>query len=186
MKKFLVIGDFHIPRRAQDLAPALYDVVESQTPEGVLCTGDLISDMVLTILDGLAGEVHVVAGNMDHLDLPAREVVEAHGWRIGLVHGAGIIPRGDPEQLLEVALDMDVDLLAHGHTHEDSAYGRAFEGRNIIFVNPGSATGIGGGRGGTLKPSLAILSLSPDEVEVVRYRLTGAGIERVRDVFPKE
>jgi putative phosphoesterase len=185
MKKYLVIGDFHIPRRARDLAHPFYEVIDREAPEGVLCTGDLIGEEVLTILGALADEVHVVAGNMDHLELPPNLVVEEEGWRIGLVHGSGIIPRGDPEQLGKVALSLDADLLAHGHTHEDSAYRRVFGGRHIVFVNPGSATGIGGGSGGTLEPSLAMLSLSPGEVDVTRYRLGGSGMERVRDVFPR-
>jgi putative phosphoesterase len=185
MKTYLVIGDFHIPRRARDLPAPLYDVAGRGGFDAVLCTGDLVGESVLDTMAALAPELRAVAGNMDVLDLPASVAFEAEGWRIGLVHGAGIVPRGDPEQLGRLALHLDVDLFLHGHTHADSAYRRRVAGREILFVNPGSATGIPGGTGGSMKPSLAVLTVSPEEAVVERVRLSGGGLEALRDVFPK-
>jgi putative phosphoesterase len=185
VKKYLVIGDFHIPRRARDLPTRLYDVAGRGGFDAVLCTGDLVGRGVLDTMEALAPQVHAVAGNMDVLDLPESVILEAEGWRIGLVHGAGIVPRGDPERLGRLALRLDVDLLLHGHTHADDAYRRRVEGREILFVNPGSATGIPGGTGGSLRPSLAVVAVAPREVVVERFRLSSGSLVEVRDVFPR-
>ena len=53
------------------------------------------------------------------------------------LHGDGVSPRGDKEQLYTMAKSLDVDILFVGHTHVYAVY----EYKNKIFINPGSATG---------------------------------------------
>jgi vacuolar protein sorting-associated protein 29 len=57
--------------------------------------------------------------------------------RIGFTHGHTIIPPGDPDSLLIMARQMDVDVLLWGGTHRFEAH--EMEGK--FFINPGSATG---------------------------------------------
>jgi putative phosphoesterase len=185
LKKFLVIGDFHIPRRAREIPTPLLDVADAGDFDAVLCTGDLVGEEILDLLSALAPEVHAVSGNMDTVDLPEEWVLSLEGWTVGLFHGAGIVPRGDPEQLGKIAERLGVDILVHGHTHNDDAFHSDTGGRSVIFVNPGSATGMPAGSGGSLTPSLAVMRLSRDEVEVVRYRAVRGTLNEARDVFPR-
>ena len=57
--------------------------------------------------------------------------------RIGYTHGQTVIPPGDPDSLLIMARQLDVDVLLWGGTHRFEAY--ELEGK--FFVNPGSITG---------------------------------------------
>lgn len=57
--------------------------------------------------------------------------------KIGIVAGHSVIPNGDPDALLIVARQLDVDVLIWGGTHRVEAY--QMEGK--FFINPGSATG---------------------------------------------
>jgi hypothetical protein len=134
-------------------------------------------------MSGLAPEVRAVAGNMDHLPLPPSESLVSEGWRISMIHGSGVYPRGDPDGLEKLALKLDAEILLNGHTHADAVYSMSGSGREIIFVNPGSATGIPGGTGGSLKPSLAVLELVPEEATVQVFRISGGELETERWEF---
>lgn len=102
----------------------------------ILHAGDIVDLSVLDDLRKIA-PVNAVAGNMDRADttavLPAKTVIEAGGYRIGLIHGhgapAGIIDRIRPE------FD-DVDCIVFGHTHQSLI--KTISG--VLFVNPGSPT----------------------------------------------
>jgi len=138
--KIVCIGDFHIPERANEIPPWIKESIKNEKPDLILCTGDITSKTPIEFLSVFA-PVKCVKGNMDDLELPKRERVEASGKRIGLIHGAEVHPRGNIEQLFRIAKEMDVDILVHGHTHklDVKEYG------GILFVNPGSATGAWGG-----------------------------------------
>jgi hypothetical protein len=162
--KLLAIGDTHIPRRASKIPDEIRSYVESEEFEMILCTGDLTDRRVLDYLENLA-DVRVVRGNMDHLPLPEREIIEAGKLRIGLIHGDQVYPRGNREQLKEIAMRLGVDLLVSGHTHSPDVY---FGGP--ILLNPGSATGAWGGGGGTLKPSFIVIE-GEKEIQVSLFEL---------------
>ncbi|MHC5080482.1 MAG: YfcE family phosphodiesterase [Planctomycetota bacterium] len=185
MKRYLAIGDFHIPRRAREIPSPLAAVGYAGGFDAVLCTGDLVGNQVLDTLALFAPEVLVVAGNMDVLDLPSHDRFEAEGWKIGIVHGSGISPRGDPDSLAGIAATLDVDVLVNGHTHADAVIPTLAGGRRVLLVNPGSATGVGGGSGGSLVPSLAVLELTPAKVQVICHRLEGERTQTHASTFPK-
>jgi hypothetical protein len=183
VKRFLVLGDLHIPRRASRIPPELAAAARGREIDAVLCTGDLVGEEIPGLLAGFAPEVHAVSGNMDTLDLPRMVCLEAEGWRIGIAHGNGIHPRGDPEGLARLAAEMDVDLLANGHTHVGAAYRHDTGKRSIVLLNPGSATGVEGGSGGPGIPSLAVLELSPGKAAVDLWSLAPSGPERTPFTF---
>ena len=161
--KILVIGDTHIPRRASWIPEEISNLIENEKFDKVVCTGDLTDRKVLDYLEGLS-EVTVVRGNMDHLPLPEYDVFNAEKIKIGVVHGDQVYPRGNREQLKAIAKRLGVDLLISGHTHSPDIH---FD--EVLLLNPGSATGVWGGGGGSLKPSFMILEIDGREVVVSFY-----------------
>ncbi len=180
--KVLIIGDFHIPTRAKMLHPVIRYEIESHTYEMVFCTGDLTSPQVLKWLKGLAPQVKVVRGNMDYLALPKRELVKIFDKRIIITHGNEIRPRGNKAKLKELAIRLNANMLIHGHTHELSI--DFYKNEGLLLLNPGSATGVWSGGGGSLIPSFIILEfLSTNEVVVNSYELKSGRLLRTSSIF---
>jgi putative phosphoesterase len=103
----------------------------------VLHAGDLMAPLVLEDLRALGPPIAAVYGNMDGADLrrvlPERQVVDAGGARIGLIHDAG--PAHGRLRRMRMAFpDCDAVVFGHSHIplHEE-------EGGFQIF-NPGSPT----------------------------------------------
>lgn len=132
--KIGVIADTHIPVVAAEIPK---DVLEHfKDVDMILHAGDLVSVDVLQELNRIAKTV-AVSGNMDHQAvreaLPVKTVVEANGYKIGLIHGGGA-PWDIVERIRE-EFD-DVDIIVFGHTHQPvkEAVG------GVLFFNPGSPT----------------------------------------------
>ncbi len=174
--RVLVIGDFHIPTRARALHPLIKDRVERRDYDLILCTGDLVAPTVLEWLRSLTERLHVVRGNMDYLQLPLRDVVLLGDLKIGLTHGSEIRPRGNVRGLTALAKSMHVDILVHGHTHVLSI-GR-LSPHDPLLLNPGSATGVWSGGGGSLIPSFMILEiLQSRALRIFTYELIGGRLK---------
>ncbi len=163
--KILVIGDTHIPRRASWIPREISSLIENEKFDRIVCTGDLTDEKVLDYLKSLS-EVTVVKGNMDHLTLPEYEIFNAGKIKIGVIHGDQVYPRGNRDQLKAIAKKLEVDLLISGHTHSPDIHFT-----EVLLLNPGSATGVWGGGGGSLKPSFMILEIEDGEVAVNFYEL---------------
>jgi len=105
----------------------------------VLINGDITSK---NILDEICSHAKCIAvrGNCDNLKLPSLNVFEIDGIKCGQVHGDSISPRGDWDQLYNLAESLEVNILFTGHTHNYSVY----EYKKKLFINPGSATGTPG------------------------------------------
>jgi putative phosphoesterase len=92
----------------------------------------------MAVLDGLRaiGEVQAVHGNMDSMELkrslPERDIFEAGGKKIGLIHGSGP-PWGIAERVRKQF--NGVDVIIFGHSHEPC--NRSIQG--VLMVNPGQA-----------------------------------------------
>ncbi|RLF25148.1 MAG: YfcE family phosphodiesterase [Thermoprotei archaeon] len=182
MHKALLIGDFHIPTRARDIPPRIRSKVEEEAYDLVLCTGDLVSPKVLNWLRSLSSQVFIVRGNMDYLSLPKWQEVTMELLRIGLTHGDEVYPRGDIEQLTSIAMRRGVDILVHGHTHVLSV-DLIERGRRILLLNPGSATGVWSGSGGSLVPSFMLLIVEGGRATVHSYELKGDVLAHDSKVF---
>lgn len=116
----------------------------------ILHAGDMVA---LEVLDAFAGrEVRAVCGNMDGRDvrdaLGEKMLIEAGGFRIGLIHGWGM-PFGI-EKKLRKQFD-HIDCLVYGHTHQARMEVRD----GVLYFNPGSATD----RRFTKKNSIGILEI---------------------------
>jgi putative phosphoesterase len=90
------------------------------------------------VLDGLRsiGQVKAVSGNMDSIELkrnlPERDVFEASGKKVGLIHGSGA-PWGIAERVRKQF--SGVDIIIFGHSHKSC--NRYFQ--EVLLVNPGQA-----------------------------------------------
>jgi putative phosphoesterase len=102
----------------------------------ILHAGDILEMRIIDQLSRVA-PTYAVKGNMDvaevqHL-LPARRVIEAGEFRIGLTHGHG--PPGGMARRVQAEFD-GVDCIVFGHTH--NSHVEELDG--ILFFNPGSPT----------------------------------------------
>lgn len=99
----------------------------------ILHAGDLTSLVVLEALE--APQVLGVCGNMDGplvaAELPVKRVVQAEGFKIGLIHGWGS-PMGLAERVSREF--SGVDAVVFGHAHIPTNYQKGA----ILLFNPGS------------------------------------------------
>ncbi|MET1124368.1 MAG: YfcE family phosphodiesterase [Archaeoglobaceae archaeon] len=173
MALILILGDSHIPRRASWF-PKEFEDLFAKRFDFVVCTGDLTDKTVLEYLRRL-GKTIAVRGNMDHLPLPEYEELRIGELKLGVIHGDQVYPRGNREQLMEIALEKGVDLLISGHTHSPD-----FFKRSVVLLNPGSVTGVWGGGGGSLNPSFMLLDT--DKMIVELYELKKGLHKRVFEI----
>ena len=166
MQKILVIGDFHIPRRAKEIPKKIMEFLESQKFDLVLCTGDLIIPQVLQSIDRL-GPIKFVSGNMDLQIMGVdKEVFNINGWKIGLIHGDVVHPRGDVKKLASIAHNLDVNILISGHTHADMIEFK----EKVLLLNPGSATAAWSFVSSSIS-SFIILEITDTKIIVQLYKL---------------
>jgi len=130
-----VVSDTHVPDRVPVISDKVFEVFSGV--DMILHAGDLTSSDVMEKFNNLA-PVKCVQGNMDRyygLELPRDEILKINGLVIGLNHGE-VYPRGDTQQLKYIALEMGVDVLISGHTHQPFIK----EVDDILLLNPGSPT----------------------------------------------
>ncbi|MFW9999497.1 MAG: YfcE family phosphodiesterase [Candidatus Hodarchaeota archaeon] len=153
MVRILCIGDSHVPIRAKELPMQIYDkineITESELFDFTFFTGDLINFPEL--LDFLniktKRSLFKVIGNMDYYygnrDLPNYQKLDISFENnnkiiLGLTHGAQVRPRGDHDQLENLALKRGYTILVSGHTHKEEVF---LTSGGILLINPGSVTG---------------------------------------------
>lgn len=176
--KLAVLGDFHIPGRAEKIPEEFIEILKNKEFDKILCTGDLTD---ISVYDELCkfGDVECVLGNMDSsLKFPNEKTFTFGKYIVGLVHGRGIHPRGDEEQLLEIANSLQVDILIHGHTHKQEIK----RVQNKLLINPGSVTGVWGGGNADEIPGFVILELN-EKIEVRSFQLIGGKLEKNVEEF---
>lgn len=129
-----VISDTHIPKAASDLPQIVYD--KFQNVDMILHAGDLVEYSVFEKLLKIA-PTHAVSGNMDmdyvRASLPQKDIINAGGFKIGLIHGWG-----PPNRIQDVIAKEfgKVDVIVFGHSH--SSFNEVIKG--TLFFNPGSPT----------------------------------------------
>lgn len=165
--RFLIIGDTHVPDRAESIPEWVKDVVEDEDYDAILFTGDATEYSVIHYLER-HGRTYAVRGNIDAIELPRFQIIEAEGHRIFLFHSTEVHPRGDPDQLLEYGRTAGADIVVFGHTHKRKAHIY----KNILFINPGTATGAWGGATNEEPESVALLDLE-ENAAIVRIMTKG-------------
>ena len=173
-----IVGDFHYPDRGRTIQEWIWERLSCCSL--ILSTGDFISQDVFKRLSTIA-PFQAVKGNMDFLDLPSRKRLLVEGWSIGLFHGSGIHPRGNLEQLYEIALSMDVNIFIHGHTHRLEI--QSF--KDVLFLNPGSACGVWSGGGIKTSPSMILCEIEK-EIEAEGIEDNGVTLREKFKIVRKE
>lgn len=153
MKKLLLIGDSHVPKRAKSVSERiqikLKELSKSSLFEYTFFTGDEINyPQFMELLDLITKrDLYRVIGNMDYyygnrnaplyqeqkLKFDSGEVLI-----IVMTHGAEIEPRGDKIQLELLAMEKKCNILISGHTHKEEVF---LTKDGILLLNPGSVTG---------------------------------------------
>ncbi|WP_432353524.1 metallophosphoesterase family protein [Sporosarcina sp. A2] len=134
--KVIITGDTHIPGRGHSLPKRLLD--ECRHADLIIHIGDWWGPEVHETLSTFA-EVIGVYGNVDGADirkiLPARQIVELVGLRIGLVHGHGE-KKTTEQRAVEEFEEEQLDAIIFGHSHIPVI--KYFKGK--LLMNPGSPT----------------------------------------------
>jgi len=132
----LLLADTHVPRRARDLPPVVWEAVDAA--DVVLHAGDWVDVTLLDALEARARRVVGCWGNNDGPDLRARlpEVARAElgGVRFAVVHETG---QAAGREARCAAAYPDADVLVFGHSHipwDTVAPG------GLRLLNPGSPT----------------------------------------------
>jgi len=148
----------------------LLSIIEDGKPwDIVVFTGDFTGVDVYKWFLELGKKTYCVRGNMDYLPLPKTQKITISDIIVGVHHGDGVYPRGNPRGLTRIARELGVNILFTGHTHAPFIkYGLTKE---ILLINPGSLTGVWGGGGGSMIPSMMILEVSDEVIYVKHYEL---------------
>ncbi|MCD6301617.1 MAG: YfcE family phosphodiesterase [Staphylothermus sp.] len=175
MIELLLIGDIHIPDRAVKVPEKLLKIIEEGKPwDVVVFTGDFTGLDVYKWFLSLGKKTYCVKGNMDYLPLPKSQKFVINNIIIGVHHGDGVYPRGNPKGLTRIARELGVNILSTGHTHAPFIkYGLTKE---ILLLNPGSLTGVWGGGGGSMIPSMMVLDISNNTIYVKHYELLSGDV----------
>ncbi len=149
-----LISDSHVPHRSPEIPEKFIELVE-EADMTVHC-GDFEEKKVYQNIKDVSEKLIAVKGNCDRFELPNSETFNKNGVEFGVYHGTGITPRGDHSTLLKIAEeDLEVDVLLHGHTHNQEAA----EKDGKILLNPGSCTGVGGGSSRPGNPKMMVLKV---------------------------
>lgn len=154
-----VISDSHIPSRAVEIPEEF--LRKCDKADLVVHCGDFETEEVYGELNERFENFVAVRGNIDRVELSKYEEFERSGVRFGVNHGTGISPRGHKPTLANIADQMDVKVLFHGHTHQQEAVKQ----NGKVLLNPGSCTGVGGGSAKPGNPKMMIVE-SDIEIEV--------------------
>ncbi|MDR2966890.1 MAG: YfcE family phosphodiesterase [Methanobacteriaceae archaeon] len=130
-----LIADTHVCDREDKIPDSVFKIFKSV--DLIIHAGDLTSQEVIGQLKKIA-PLTAIQGNMDrayNLKLPKTEIITVDDLKIGITHGE-VYPRGDEQQLYYLALEMGVDILITGHSHQSSIK----KIKEILLLNPGSPT----------------------------------------------
>jgi putative phosphoesterase len=134
--KIGILSDTHLTR----VTPAFKLLVKTHFSDVdlILHAGDMVGLPVYNFLQSLPLEA--VQGNMDEGNLrgllPGKKILTFGSIKIGLIHGWG--PAHGLEGRLLPEFDQ-IDCLIYGHSHNPANHWSD----EVLFFNPGSASGIG-------------------------------------------
>mmetsp|Transcript_10119 Transcript_10119/g.12152 ORF Transcript_10119/g.12152 Transcript_10119/m.12152 type:complete len:202 (-) Transcript_10119:117-722(-) len=184
----LVLGDVHIPHRANTIPEKFKRMLVPNKMQHVICTGNVGNDEQYEELRELAPNVHIVAGDFDvsganvTQTFPETKVVQVGSFRIGVIHGHQIIPWNDETALARMRRKLNVDILISGHTHQNSV----LEHEGYFHINPGSITGAYSSLVHKVTPSFVLLAVQGPKVVCYVYELIDEEVEVSKTEFTKK
>ncbi len=162
-QRVLIFGDAHIPSRRDSIPKAFYDRIEKTSYDLALITGDLVRESDMYSALPPLPRCFTVVGNMDYgSQYNFHEQIQLDEFKLLLLHGTQLRPRGSIAHLWEVVQDVGADIAVHGHTHKASI--DLYKDR--LFLNPGTVSGATGGWGGKTDASFIELDLDKNKLEV--------------------
>ncbi|MCL2156992.1 MAG: YfcE family phosphodiesterase [Methanobrevibacter sp.] len=156
-----LIADTHVNDRVDKIPELVLKTFKDV--DLIIHAGDSTSLEVLDELKKIA-PVTAVQGNMDRaygLKLPKTQIITVNDLKIGVAHGE-VYPRGDEQQLYYLALELRVDILITGHSHQSSIK----KIKEILLLNPGSPT-----VPVLADPTVMLLNIKNEEVDVEVVKL---------------
>mmetsp|Transcript_22811 Transcript_22811/g.37015 ORF Transcript_22811/g.37015 Transcript_22811/m.37015 type:complete len:211 (+) Transcript_22811:216-848(+) len=179
----LVLGDLHIPDRANGIPESFKRMLVPNKMQHVLCTGN-ISREQYDELCGLAPNVHVVRGDYDNdesLPFPDVSVVQVGQFRIGLMHGHQLLPYGSQDAKARMRRKLNVDIFVSGHTHQNEVMLQD----GYYHINPGSITGAYSSLTPDVIPSFILLAIQDTKLVCYVYELKKGEVEVSKTEFTK-
>jgi putative phosphoesterase len=132
-----ILSDTHLPnliRHLDELGPEPAKFFSDV--DLILHSGDLTSPMVLDWLERFAPVLCTTGNNDPIVDQRCRDlqVMEVHGWRLGMVHSLrrGFRPMAELQQMFPAP----VDIMVAGDTHQERLEYRD----GVVVLNSGSPT----------------------------------------------
>mmetsp|Transcript_66383 Transcript_66383/g.185564 ORF Transcript_66383/g.185564 Transcript_66383/m.185564 type:complete len:206 (+) Transcript_66383:170-787(+) len=178
----LVLGDLHIPGRANSIPENFKRMLVPNKMKHVICTGNVGVDQYNELL-ALAPNVHVVAGDYEDptLTFPECQVLQVGHFRIGIMHGHQILPHGSKEAMARMRRKLGVDIFISGFTHQNEV--SLQEG--FYYINPGSITGACTAQTDTVIPSFVLLAIQENKLVCYVYELAEGEVEVSKTEFTK-
>ncbi|MBI5339045.1 MAG: metallophosphoesterase [Mycolicibacterium rufum] len=134
--RLLLIADTHVPKRARDLPPQVWDAVDAA--DVVIHAGDWVEPGLLDVLETRARRLVACWGNNDGDELrrrlPERADVELGGIRFTVTHETGGAA-GREARMARAYPDTDVLVFGHSHIPWDTT-----AETGLRLLNPGSPT----------------------------------------------
>jgi putative phosphoesterase len=134
--RLLLIADTHVPKRARDLPPQVWDAVDAA--DVVIHAGDWVEPGLLDVLETRARRLVACWGNNDgdelRLRLPERADVDRGGLRFTVTHETGGAA-GREARMARAYPETDVLVFGHSHIPWDTT-----AETGLRLLNPGSPT----------------------------------------------
>ena len=134
--RLLLIADTHVPKRARDLPPRVWDEVAAA--DVVIHAGDWVEPALLDTLETRAKRLVACWGNNDGDELrrrlPERADVTLDGVRFTVTHETGA-SSGREARMAKAYPDTDVLVFGHSHIPWDTT-----TSTGLRLLNPGSPT----------------------------------------------
>ncbi len=183
MKHVLVFGDAHIPSRRDSIPPEFFDHIQQTKYDLALVTGDLVRESDLRAAMPPLPKCHIVTGNMDYgSSYDFHEAIRIENLGFLLIHGTQLRPRGNIDQLWQIAVQMDLDVAIHGHTHKEEI--KLHRGK--LVLNPGTISGATGGWPGRDNATFLELEVNNDDIRVVLYHTDWRTMKKSEINFRKD
>lgn len=180
--KVLVLGDAHIPTRRDSIPDAFYQHIKDTDYDMALITGDLVRESDMRNALPPLPRSFIVTGNMDYgSQYNFHEEIQLDDFKVLLLHGTQLRPRGNIEQLWEILHQIGGDVAIHGHTHQAAINLH----KQQLFLNPGTVSGATGGWGGKTDASFIELFVEKNAMKVILHLTDWRVVKRTELFYQK-